>query len=67
MGYSVHLLRVLGPLTFDILPVLIPGYTDHSPEGFRLRSIVFGACETCVFGSSFLAIGEVLTVALSFV
>lgn len=53
MGYSVHLLRVLGPLTFDILPTLIPGYTDHTPEGFRLRSIVFGTCETCIFWFAF--------------
>ncbi|CAM9174680.1 unnamed protein product [Laminaria digitata] len=44
MGYTVHLLRVLGPLTFGFCPSLIPGYTDHTPEGFRLRSLVFGSC-----------------------
>ena len=53
MGYSVHLLRVLGPLTFDVLPTLIPGYTDHTPEGFRLRSIVFGTCERTGLGLFF--------------
>lgn len=47
MGYSVHLLRVLGPLTFGFCPALIPGYTDHSPEGIRLRSLVFESCEIC--------------------
>ena len=51
MGYSVHLLRVLGPLTFKTLPALIPGYTDHTQEGLRLRSIVFGSCEMHAFGS----------------
>lgn len=45
MGYSVHLLRVLGPLTFVFCPALVPGYTDHSHEGLRVRSLVFGSCE----------------------
>lgn len=46
MGYTVHLQRLLGYLTWGFWPVLIPGYTDFTPEGFRLRSIVFGSCES---------------------
>eukprot|EP00904_Undaria_pinnatifida_P011405 jgi/Undpi1/7395/HiC_scaffold_22.g09868.m1 len=43
MGYSVHLQRLLGILTFGIYPYLIEGYTDHTLQGSHLRSIVFAS------------------------
>lgn len=52
MGYSVHLQRLLGTLTWGLYPYLINGYTDHTLEGSRLRSRVFASCE--VFVSSLL-------------
>lgn len=53
MGYSVHLQRLLGILTFGIYPYLIEGYTDHTLQGSHLRSIVFASCETILFWSFF--------------
>ncbi|CAM9745554.1 unnamed protein product [Laminaria digitata] len=41
MGYSVHLQRLMGSLTWNVFPYLISGYNDHTLEGSRLRSIVF--------------------------
>lgn len=43
MGYSVHLQRLLGGLTWNVFPYIIDGYNDHTLEGSRLRSTVFGS------------------------
>ncbi|CAM9434711.1 unnamed protein product [Scytosiphon promiscuus] len=43
MGYSVHMQRLLGILSWWVFPHIIPGYSDHSEEGSRKRTIVFGA------------------------
>lgn len=48
MGYSVHLQRLLGGLTWNVFPYIIDGYNDHTLEGSRLRSTVFGSCEVYV-------------------
>lgn len=48
MGYSVHLQRLLGSLTWNALPYLVKGYKDHTLEGSRLRTVVFESCEVYV-------------------
>ncbi|CAB1096874.1 unnamed protein product [Ectocarpus sp. CCAP 1310/34] len=41
MGYSVHMQRLLGHLTWWIFPLLMPGYTDLTNDGMELRARVF--------------------------
>ncbi|CAM9427008.1 unnamed protein product, partial [Hapterophycus canaliculatus] len=43
MGYSVHLQRLLGHLTWWIFPLVVPGYSDLTKEGAEMRATVFGA------------------------
>lgn len=46
MGYSVHMQRLFGYLTWWALPLFMPSeYIDLTPEGANLRSDVFTACE----------------------
>ena len=46
MGYSVHMQRLLGYLTWWALPLVMPpAYTDLTDEGSQLRSDVFSYCE----------------------
>ncbi|CAB1096873.1 unnamed protein product [Ectocarpus sp. CCAP 1310/34] len=44
MGYSVHMQRLLGHLTWWIFPLLMPGYTDLTKDGKELRANVFISC-----------------------
>ncbi|CBJ26363.1 conserved unknown protein [Ectocarpus siliculosus] len=41
MGYSVHMQRLLGHLTWWMFPLLMPGYTDFTNGGKELRANVF--------------------------
>lgn len=45
IGYSVHMQRVLGYLTWWVFPLVVPGYTDLTSEGAELRSNVFLSCK----------------------
>ncbi|CAM9576177.1 unnamed protein product [Pylaiella littoralis] len=42
MGYSVHMQRLLGYLSWWVLPLVVPGYSDLTQEGAQLRADVFG-------------------------
>ncbi|CAM9434781.1 unnamed protein product [Scytosiphon promiscuus] len=42
-GYSVHLQRLLGHLTWWIFPLVVPGYSDLTEEGGKMRAHVFAA------------------------
>ena len=48
MGYTVHLQRVLGHVTWWMLPHTLPGYSDHTQEGYQKRTFVFKLCEFCI-------------------
>ncbi|CAN0001710.1 unnamed protein product [Ectocarpus sp. 4 AP-2014] len=41
MGYSVHLQRLLGHLTWWMFPLLMPRFTDLTNDGMELRARVF--------------------------
>lgn len=56
MGYSTHLQRLLGGLTWGVFPYLIDGYKDHTLEGSHLRSIVFESCEVYARSLCFAAL-----------
>lgn len=45
MGYSVHMQRLFGHLTWWVFPLIVPGYTDLTREGELLRGGIFSACE----------------------
>lgn len=46
MGYSVHMQRLFGYLTWWALPRFLPSsYTEFTQEGANLRSDVFSYCE----------------------
>lgn len=45
MGYSVHMQRLIGHSTWWAFPLVVPGYSDLTPEGAQLRSDVFTGCE----------------------
>lgn len=45
MGYSVHMQRLLGYLSWWLFPIIVPGYTDLTQEGAQMRADVFGLCE----------------------
>ncbi|CAM9951671.1 unnamed protein product [Ectocarpus sp. 12 AP-2014] len=55
MGYSVHMQRLLGHLTWWMFPLLMPGYTDLTKDGKELRANVF---------ISYFFVGLALTVGL---
>ena len=45
IGYSVHLKRVLWYATWWVSPLVVPGYSDHTLEGYEKRTFIFGVCE----------------------
>ncbi|CAN0444644.1 unnamed protein product [Ascophyllum nodosum] len=42
IGYSVHLKRVLWYATWWVSPLVVPGYSDHTLEGYEKRTFIFG-------------------------
>ncbi len=53
VGYSSHLERVLGTLTFKITSRVVPGYAELTPKGSQIRANVLGVY---FFGSIVLSV-----------